>query len=1066
MGIDVSKVRLNPFLDFAGVELKQGGVLIDADLNELTGIVDRRLRALASDVLGRATVSSTTPDAFKISVSGTALSIGKGRLYVDGLLAENHGAVSTDDAKRLFDPLLAEAQFAGPILYSAQPYLPNPPALPTSGRHLVYLDVWNREVTHLEDPNLVESAVGVEATSRIQTVWQVRALAEDAGTGATCATPDADVPGWSNVIAASTGVLTVGEHQVQPVNDPCELPPTGGYRGLENQLYRVEIHNGGQSGAGATFKWSRENASVGSRVASIVSATELELATLGRDDVLSFKTGDWVEIIDDVREFAQGPGEMRKITVDPATRRITIAALPAAMLPATFPNADFPKLRNTRVRRWDQGGKIFRTAGNNPPVEINDPAAANGLVSVPASSVTLILEHGVTVTFASTGAKGFKPGDYWVFAARTADASVEKLNRAPPRGIHHHYARLGIWDVGVGTVTDCRNPWPPEAGEGHDCSCTACVTQASHADGSFTIQDAVIQASQTGGTVCIGPGQFSLAAPVRLTNTRALRVRGQGAATVIFTAGCAFTLNSCFAVTVENLAIVSLGQQPAIAVNSALGLKLRELLIAVLDVTGDIRGAAIALRGVVAAAVIEDNGLFAAFGILANDPAAPREEGDTEDLFLLAGALAIADNIFWCGEQAVGLNGNVLHIADTRITGNDVLACTQAAMSALGMGVAGSAATFKHNNLYVEGDGIKSALDGLWIGENKIVNTRAPNDATAVSLSAGLAKGGIGPCQILANQIQGFGAAGIAIAAPVRDLIVKLNIIENCGNGIVTTGASVIDSASIENNHLRDIGADANEPGRVMIGIGVTRARTLAVSGNAIRALGKQAVQSPLRAGIFAFGAERTRIAGNEIVELAPSGDFIGPAVGILLLTALADYEVDHNRVERDAVFLSNGGIGSWNALLMRDASEIGSVTKFGTFVTVGFAKTSRVMLASNAAFLAARADMPGGESKLRGTILGNTMTSRGDAPVADALAGEMLFNDNRIEALQNNKVAVSLRASVLILNANRVRGGEASVQIIGATMKSATVLGNITSGPIAISGGLGDPWDKLNINA
>ena len=48
----------------------------------------------------------------------------------------------------------------------------------------------------------------------------------------------------------------------------------------------------------------------------MVSATELELQTLGRDDVLRFNTGDWVEIIDDVRELSQRSGEMRQITVE------------------------------------------------------------------------------------------------------------------------------------------------------------------------------------------------------------------------------------------------------------------------------------------------------------------------------------------------------------------------------------------------------------------------------------------------------------------------------------------------------------------------------------------------------------------------------------------------------------------------------------------------------------------------------------------------------------------------------------------------------------------------------
>ena len=64
MGADFSRIRSNPLLDFAGVELKQGGVVLDADFNEMAAIVDRRLRAAASDILGRSTVSQTTPDAF------------------------------------------------------------------------------------------------------------------------------------------------------------------------------------------------------------------------------------------------------------------------------------------------------------------------------------------------------------------------------------------------------------------------------------------------------------------------------------------------------------------------------------------------------------------------------------------------------------------------------------------------------------------------------------------------------------------------------------------------------------------------------------------------------------------------------------------------------------------------------------------------------------------------------------------------------------------------------------------------------------------------------------------
>jgi Family of unknown function (DUF6519) len=701
MGADFSRIRSNPLLDFAGVELKQGGVVLDADFNELVAVLDRRLRAAASDILGRSTVSSTTPDAFKISVVSGTLQIGKGRLYVDGLPAENHGATSDDPTKKLFDPLLGGVSYADPILYTAQPFLINAPALPTSGRHLVYLDVWEREVTHLERPDLVEIAVGVETSSRRQTVWQVRVLDADSA-NATCDSPDADVAGWSAVIAPSSGRLTTGTFDTPPEKDPCELPPSGGFRGLENQTYRVEIHDPGQPGGTATFKWSRENASVGSRVKSMVSSTELELETLGRDDVLRFNTGDWVEITDDVREQAQRSGEMRRITVNEAARRITfVGPLPADMLPGAFPNSDFPKQRNLRVRRWDHSHKVLATGSGGTTSVFQDlDAGTTGVINVPAAGTTLLLEHGVTVTFASTGAAGFRAGDYWVFAARTADASVELLTNEPPRGIHHHYERLGIWDVAAGTVTDCRHPWPPEGG-GHDCTCGACVTPESHASGRFTIQDAVNLVQQTGGTVCLSAGQYALREPVRLINARSVRVRGQGASTIITTPGSAFALRTCVAVAIENLLILSLGQQPAISVTSTLGLALQQLAIAVLGTRDNADAAALGLNGVVAGATIRDNAILAPVGIAANVEATVGDEKPPG--FLLTAALGIDDNLLWCQRQAIAFAGTVGHLFSNRITGNQMVGCSDTAVTLLGIGAPGASMVLGQNNFAITG---------------------------------------------------------------------------------------------------------------------------------------------------------------------------------------------------------------------------------------------------------------------------------------------------------------------------------------------------------------------------
>lgn len=1069
MGTDFSRVRLNPLLDYAGVELKQGGLLIDADANELADILDRRLRALASDVLGRATVSSTTTNAFKIDAPGGTLTIGKGRLYVDGLLAENHGAVSNDPAKRLFDDLMAEPQYADPIDYAQQPYFPNPPALPESGRHLVYLDVWNREVTYLEQPDLVESAVGVDASSRVQTVWQVRVVDEDAGQGTTCSSPDSDLPGWEDIIAPSTGVLTTGTFEVAPVDDPCELPPTGGYRGLENQLYRVEIHDAGQPGGTATFKWSRENASIGSRVASIVSGSELELASLGRDDILSFKTGDWVEIIDDEREFSQAPGEIRQITVAAATRRIQFTpALPAAMLPSSFPNSAFADARNLRVRRWEQAGRIFRTDPSGTPVEVQDldAPASTGVVAVPGPNVTLLLENGITVTFDATGPEGFHSGDYWVFAARTADASVELLDRAPPRGIHHHYARLGIWDVSTGTVTDCRHPWPPAGGEGHDCACTACVTAESHATGQLTIQDAVNQAAQTGGTVCIGPGQYALREPVRMVGIRSVRVRGQGPATVIVAAGSAFLIRNSLAVAVENLVILSLARQPAISVQSAIGLTLRQLLIAVIE-NSDFRASAIALQGIVATTSIAENVIFAPTGILANDPSAPSDDGDEQTAFLIAAAVAIDDNVLWCSRQAVVLDGAVLHILNTRVTGNDVLACSNFAVTALGFGLAGCSLVVKGNSLSVAGGGIRCGIDGAWIGDNKLVNSNSGNAAIGISLAAGLDKNGSDQCQVIANQISGFELAAIVIEAPVLDLIVKLNIIADCGNGILSTDEADVGSVSIENNHLRDIDGIREGALPVIVGIGAIRARSATIAGNTLRGIGVQSPQALVRAGILTIAVQRARVHGNEITELAPPGDFLGRAGGIMLLAPLADAEVAHNRVERDAIPATQPGSGQWQALVMLASATQPAISKASAFTSVRLDQDRTLVLGETRAFItnfafAPVADRPVGPS---GSVLGNVFNARGDAPVTEIALAQCLFSDNRVDAHLNRKIAVTIAAPLVIVDSNRVTGDELSILITEATSKSAAVLGNITTRSIALSGsGLSDPWAALNL--
>ena len=335
MSSDISRQRFNPKNDFQNVLMQQGRVQLDAEWNEWNEILDRRWRSETIDIIGRCVVPLETPEGFEILLSGGAMTIGRGRIYVHGLQAENHGAGDLE-----FDEILAESRGLKPLPYEAQPYFPNATPFPkTGGPHLVYIDVWEREVTAVEDPELREVALGgPDTTTRLQTAWQVRVL-ENVGDGVTCATPDEQIKGWLDIIRPTAGRLTTKAVGVATADDPCLIPPSGGYRGLENRTYRVEIHDAGEIGD-ATFKWSRDNASVATGVSAIESDLTLTVDRAVWDSVRRFSPGDWVEITDDWREFAGKPGDIRQIdTVDDSSRTITLkTALSAGDFPVNGQN--------------------------------------------------------------------------------------------------------------------------------------------------------------------------------------------------------------------------------------------------------------------------------------------------------------------------------------------------------------------------------------------------------------------------------------------------------------------------------------------------------------------------------------------------------------------------------------------------------------------------------------------------------------------------------------------------------------------------------------------------------
>lgn len=455
MSGDYSRFTFKPRKRFSGVLMQQGRVQLDADWNEEVGILKRRWEIQATDTFGPAAVpKKTTPDGFKI-LAVNPFKVGAGRLYVDGILAE---------------------RFADDPWYSNLKLSPEPPTLASTDEATIYLDVWEREVTYIEDADLLETALGgPDTATRTQVVWQIKVRKREKNDPP----PACDSP----LPPPSAGQLSTRAVAPPPSTDPCVLPPTGNYRGLENRFYRVEIHDGGPLGT-ATFKWSQENASIVSQVTKF-DGKKISVTRIGRDKVLRFQANDWVEVTDDVLELAGLPGKMAKVVnPDEANLVLELDRDVSAGFDPTKPE------RHTRVRRWDQ----------------KDNVDANGLLTTNTTGAWTVLPDGVEVLItADPGTGDLKTGDAWSFAARAIDGSLETLVKEPPQVILHHYAHLATWDGGV--IHDCRHLWPDEC----CCCCTVEVGDGVTSHGDFDdIEDAYAAAvKQARGRVvriCILPG--------------------------------------------------------------------------------------------------------------------------------------------------------------------------------------------------------------------------------------------------------------------------------------------------------------------------------------------------------------------------------------------------------------------------------------------------------------------------------------------------------------------------------------------------------------------------------
>jgi hypothetical protein len=429
--------------------------------------------------------------------------------------------------------------------FSFPTVLPTQPSVLSTetGVYLAYLDLWQHHITALEDPNIKEIALGgPDTTTRTKTVCQVKlARVSEIEDDPTCA----NFTDWTPTPSASRRLM------VRTVSDPlaespCIVPVQAGYRRLENQLYRVEIHRGGTAGT-ATFKWSRDNGSLVTEWTGpdTANTSALSVASTGVDSVQRFFPNQWVEITDDTHELHNEPGPLIQVQT---------AVDQTLTVDGNVTRANFP--RRPKVRAWDHQATVAKPTGAaNIPLNLVEGA-------VPVHEGDWIeLEDGVQVFFEPGGT--YVSGDYWLVPARVIggdviwprDDSGETLLE-PPLGIEHHYCRLALlrrtataWSD---DITDCRPLFPPLTDL---TNLQSCGEIAVRPDDNL---QAVFDRIPAGGSakLCFHPGSWNLTATIQVNNKGHLILTGAGAATRLTTStvDCVLRFSECASVTVRDLA--------------------------------------------------------------------------------------------------------------------------------------------------------------------------------------------------------------------------------------------------------------------------------------------------------------------------------------------------------------------------------------------------------------------------------------------------------------------------------------------------------------------------------
>ncbi|MBD2158528.1 DUF6519 domain-containing protein [Leptolyngbya sp. FACHB-16] len=391
---DFSRFTFDSKNRYSRVLMQQGRVQLDADWNEQLDISAYRTETEITDFIGQSGAPENNA-GFVISVidEGTNLKIGQGRFYIEGMLFENYSYSADVDVTFTNQPDFPNATIED-FLSKRKP----------DGKYLVYLDVCQHHITALEAPTIRDIALGgADTTTRVKNVWQVKLCKlEDADT---LNRSDYGGPGWQpeGEAAISEGKLTVKA-------TPGAI--------TENQLYRVEIHQGNEgsktkSTDNVSFKWSRDNGAIAAQVEASTDE-DFIIKNAGRDADLAFPVGALVEFSNANLPLNGKPGILATVK-RVQSNRLTVEW----KAPDTQPPENLKEL--TIARRWDCSKEI----------------------GIESFNEFYELEQSITVKFEL--GKLYKTGDYWLIPSRALTGSIEWSPEAQSaHGIRHRYCSLAL----------------------------------------------------------------------------------------------------------------------------------------------------------------------------------------------------------------------------------------------------------------------------------------------------------------------------------------------------------------------------------------------------------------------------------------------------------------------------------------------------------------------------------------------------------------------------------------------------------------------------------------------